>query len=303
MITLHHIKQYLPTNHYIINEALANDLIIEKIVGTIPGSTNGLTFVDHNRTDQQALVEKTESKIIVCSNAIQANEATSNKVLIKVANPKLIFSIIGNALFLPKPIWGIHPTAVIHPNAQIHPETYIGPNCFIGNCTIGKHTVLEGSNHIYDRVKIGANVIIYAGCVVGSIGYGYIRNEENFPIQFPHVGGVIIEDFAELGTNSAIDIGSLGNTIIGWGSKIDNLVHIGHNVVIGKCVYVAASTSIAGSSKIGNYANIWTGVRIADGITIGENAYIGMGSVVINNIPEKKKCFGNPARVIGSVEE
>ena len=144
------------------------------------------------------------------------------------------------------------------------------------------------------------NVLINSGCVLGSDGYGYIREKNNFPIQFPHIGGIVIEDFVDIGSNSCIDNGSLTPTIIQYGSKIDNLVHIGHNVNIGKCVFVAANSSIGGSSIIGDNSEIWMRVSIADGTIIGDNCSIGMGSVVIKNIPSNKKCFGNPARIFNS---
>jgi UDP-3-O-[3-hydroxymyristoyl] glucosamine N-acyltransferase len=298
-MTFAEVLAILPKETEIINGHLSDSVSLEKIVGTIPGAANGLTFVDHKRQDQQELAERSQSKVIICSKAIETTAALKEKILIKVKNPKFVFSKIGNALFLHRQAWGIHPSSTIHPEAIIHPDTYIGPNSYIGKVRIGQNTIIEGNAFLYDGVEIGAQVLVYAGSVIGSVGYGYVRDETGFPIQFPHVGKVIIEDFVEVGSNTTIDIGSLSNTVIGWGSKLDNLVHIGHNVVIGKCVYVAASTSIAGSSRIGDYCNIWTGVRIADGIRIGEGAYIGMGSVVISDVPERKKCFGNPARTIG----
>lgn len=298
-MTYFDIVPFLTADKEIVNEHLAGFFTFNKLVGTIPGDEEGLTFVDHKRQDQQELVEKTQSKVIICGKEIQPSNILKEKLLVKVKHPKLIFSIMGNALFIPKKVWGIHTTAVIHPEAQIHPESYIGPNSYIGKCSIGQHTTIEGNTFIYDNVHIGSNVLVYAGSVIGSTGYGYIRDQTGFPIQFPHVGRVIIENFAEIGSNTTIDIGSLSDTIVGWGTKLDNLVHIGHNVVVGKCVYVAACTSIAGSSRIGDYTSIWTGVHIADGIFVGENAYVGMGSVVISDIPKGKKCFGNPARVFG----
>jgi UDP-3-O-[3-hydroxymyristoyl] glucosamine N-acyltransferase len=298
-MNLFDLTEYLPEDAEIINDHLSTIVTFNAIVSTVPGNISGLTFVDHKRKDQQELVENSLSKIIICGPEVSLNEQLRDKILIKVKNPKLVFSIIGNALFSKKIKWGVHPSAIIDPEAVVHQNSYIGPNCYIGNVTIDENTVLEGNVFLYDGVEIGKNVIIYAGSVIGSVGFGHNRDESGFPIQFPHVGKVIIEDFAEIGSNTTIDIGSLSNTIIGWGSKLDNLVHIGHNVIIGKCVYISACTSIAGSTRIGDYSNIWTGVRIADGLRIGERSYIGMGSVVISDIPDGKKCFGNPARVIG----
>jgi glycosyltransferase involved in cell wall biosynthesis len=107
----------------------------------------------------------------------------------------------------------------------------------------------------------------------------------------------LIEDFVEIGANSCIDVGALSDTLIGSFSKIDNLVHVGHNVQIGSCVMIAALTSIAGSCYIGDYTNIWTGCSIADGVKVGISVDVGMGSVVITDIQNNKKCFGNPAKI------
>lgn len=301
---LSELLPFLPKDVTIVEGAKFNhDYTFCRLLPTAPAASDALIFIDHKRTDQQELAEKSHAKFIICSHSVELSSALEDKVLIRVAQPKFIFSVIGNALFVKKREWGIHPSSVIHPEAIIHANSYIGPNCTIGKVKISENTIIEGNNFLYDGVEIGSNVLIYAGSVIGSVGYGYVRDETGFPIQFPHVGRVIIEDFVEIGSNTTIDIGALNDTIIGWGSKLDNLVHIGHNVVIGKCVYIAACSSIAGSSKIGDYSNVWTGVRVADGIRIGKRSYIGMGSVVISDIPDNKKCFGNPARVIGSIEE
>ena len=256
---------------------------------------NQISFVDHNYKSQEELISTAKAGILVCSKNLSP-DFSYDGVLIFVEHPKLIFSIIANRLFIQRPSKGIHPSAVIHPDAQIHPDASIGAFTYVGKSIIGKDSIIYGNVHIYDNVIIGERVLIQAGCVLGADGYGYNRDENGFAIQFPHVGGIVIEDDVDLGANTCIDNGALGPTKIGYGSKLDNLVHVGHNVQIGKCVYVAALSSIAGSTKIEDMASIWTGVNIADGLRIGANSYVGIGSVVINEVPDGKKCFGNPAR-------
>lgn len=258
---------------------------------------NSLVFVDHLRKDKQELIESCKANIIICDFDIQKSESLKSKTLIRVKNPKLTFSQIGNALFVNRPSFGIHPSAVVDPSATIHEDVYIGPNAFIGpNCTIDQGTYIYAGAVLYQDIVLGKNVIIKAGAYLGGDGYGYNKDENGFPIQFPHIGSVILEDFVEVGSASCIDRGALGPTKIEFGTKIDNLVHIGHNVNIGRQVYIAAQTTIGGSSRIEDDVEIWMGVKVMDGTRIGKKASIGMGSVVIRNVKAEKKVFGNPGR-------
>ena len=301
-----------------MNNNISLDLIInflkldQEILKAFPnvllsgvGSTNlakkhELTFIDKKRDDKLILFKNSKSKVILVDESFKNIKRSKNKILLVVQDPKLSFVKIYNKFFKNPTKHYIHDTVIIHPEAKISNNVTIEANCVIGKSVIGSGTVLKSNVIIGDNIKIGMNVLINSGCVLGSDGYGYIREKNNFPIQFPHIGGIVIEDFVDIGSNSCIDNGSLTPTIIQYGSKIDNLVHIGHNVNIGKCVFVAANSSIGGSSIIGDNSEIWMRVSIADGTIIGDNCSIGMGSVVIKNIPSNKKCFGNPARIFNS---
>lgn len=268
-------------------------IIISRLVLLNDSSEGGLGFIDSSRSDKEYMLEHAKAHTIICDDSLKHTD----KRLIYVDNPKLVFSKLGNHILFKGLKHNVDKTAVIHPEAIINKPVQIGRNVTIGKCKIGSGTKIRDGARILDNTEIGKNVIIYCGAIVGETGFGYNRTVDDTLIQFPHVGGVIIEDFVEIGANSCIDRGSLGNTIIGFMSKIDNLVHIGHNVRIGNAVMVAAKTSIAGSSIIGSNTNIWTSVSVADNIEIGENCEIGIGSVVISSISNSKKCFGNPARV------
>ncbi len=289
---------FLPENNQIDGMELAGKYSFNNIRTLGEASEKSLAFVDHKRADKQDLAELTKARFIICDFDIKKSKKLQDAVLIHVDHPKLIFSIIGNALFVRRPVWGIHESAVIDPSAKIHEDVYVGPNAYIGpNCEVDSNSFIYGNTYLYKNVIVGKNVIIQAGAVLGADGYGYNRDDSGMPIQFPHVGRIVLEDFVDIGANTAIDLGALGDTHIGYGSKIDNLIHLGHNVQIGKCVYVAAQTTIGGSSRIEDHAEIWMGVSIADGTYIGKHASVGVGSVVIKDVPERKKCFGNPARV------
>lgn len=293
-INLNKILEFLDGEFKLSGEYVETSL--SGIANTILAKKNQLTFIDKNRDDKFEMLKISKASVLVVDQNFLTSEIKHSKILICVENPKLTFTKIFNKFFVKNTNYSIHHSAVIHPDAKIDKNVRIEANCTIGNSIIKSGTIIKSNVTIGDNVKIGKNVLINSGCVLGSDGYGYIRDKNQFPIQFPHIGGIVIEDFVDLGSNSSIDNGSLTPTKIGYATKIDNLVHIGHNVQIGKCVYVAANSSISGSSIIGDYSEIWIGVQISDGIKIGKRCSIGIGSVVIKNVSDNMKCFGNPAR-------
>lgn len=278
--------------HYSSSVDLRNRFVthLARLDDSIKG---GIAFIDKNRSDKEILLKKSVADLILCDATLSAD----NKRLIHVEDPRLIFTLLGNQLLSKRVVHYISETARIHPEAQIERPVYIGDNVTVGKCRIGAGTEIRSGAKLLDNTRIGQGVIIYSGAIIGETGFGYTRIQNETLEQFPHVGGVVIEDYVEIGANSCIDRGTLGDTFIGRMSKIDNLVHIGHNVQIGSAVMIAAKTSIAGSCIIGSYSNIWTSVSIANNLEIGKSCEIGMGSVVIASIPDQKKCFGNPARV------
>ncbi len=208
----------------------------------------------------------------------------------------------------------VHPSAMIDPSVILSADVGLGPFCSIGaysriakntilmanvvigrNVVIGEHSRIYPNVTVYDNTVIGRHVIIHAGCVIGSDGFGfYKKNGRNLKI--PHVGKVIIEDDVEIGANSSIDRGTLGETRIGRGTKIDNLVQIAHNVIIGENALIAAQTGIAGSTSIGSDVTMAGQVGIVGHIRIGNRVTIGAQSGVISSIEDGKTVSGYPAR-------
>ncbi|HOV16136.1 MAG TPA: UDP-3-O-(3-hydroxymyristoyl)glucosamine N-acyltransferase [Candidatus Cloacimonadota bacterium] len=211
-------------------------------------------------------------------------------------------------------VTSIHPAAVIAPDV-ILPEhckigayavieagttlgdyTIIDPFCYIGqNCRLGEHCRLYAKVTLYENTEIGNNVIIHSGCVIGADGFGYLLLEGRQQ-KIPQIGQVIINDNVEIGANTTIDRGTIGPTIIGEGTKIDNLVQIGHNCVIGKHCILCAQVGLAGSTTLGDYVCLAGQVGVADHLTIGEGAVVGAQSGVSNHLPAGGKYFGYPAR-------
>ena len=206
-----------------------------------------LTFAE--KETHFAAAEQSQAAAILVSEAF----APSKKVLIRVRNARVAMARVLPLFFPPdQQPSGIHPGAMIDASAQIDPTAHIGPDCVLGaRVRLGARSVLMGGNHvgrdcqigddvclfpnvvIYARTQIGHRVTIHAGTVIGSDGYGYVFDEGRHR-KMLQVGNVIIHDDVEIGANAAIDRGALGSTVIGQGTKIDNLVHVAHNVVIGR---------------------------------------------------------------------
>lgn len=244
-------------------------------------------------------ISRTKAEIIICApGSISGGQSHQEKCFVIVDDPKLAYVRVVRKLFVSEPSYGIHPSASIDEGAKVNVKAYVGPLTFIGKSTVGEGTIIHGNCHIYDGVTIGRNVIIHAGTVIGADGFGYSRNEKGEFEKFPHIGGVVIEDNVEIGANTCIDRGTLGTTVIKEGAKIDNLVHIAHNVIIGKHTAVIAHSQIAGSVVVGDYAWIAPSATISNVGTVGAGCYIGIGSVVIHSVADNEKVFGNPAKTI-----
>ncbi|MDD5053436.1 MAG: DapH/DapD/GlmU-related protein [Sulfuricurvum sp.] len=171
---------------------------------------------------------------------------------------------------------------------------------FSAESRIYKHDIYNcgGAFDIAEKTRIGKNVRIKPGCVIGEDGFSYERQKGGSLQRFLHYGNVVIGDDVEIGANTTIDGATFGSTIIGNGTKIDNLVHIAHNVVIGDDCLIVANVGIGGGVKIGDRCFIGLGAQIKDGISIGSDCTIGMGAVVLEDVPAGSTVVGNPARKI-----
>lgn len=255
-----------------------------------------LDWVNPLKKKKLEYILKSKAKIIICDDSIDIDEnVVGDRCIILVKNPKYNVLKILSKFFVEEIKYQIHPSAIIHPDARIAKNCSIGAFTYIGNCEVKEGTIIDGNCYIYDNVVIGKNVKIKAGVIIGGGGFGYVRNTEGHFEKFPQIGGVIIEDDVEIGSNSCIDRGALGNTIIGEGTKIDNLVQIAHNVVVGKHTAITANSTIAGSTVIGDCTWVAPSATFLDQISIGENVTVGIGSVVTKNIPDNETWIGSPA--------
>lgn len=293
--SLNDILNLLPIGYKV--EGSNNDISFDNVKPIEEANEKSLVWIKGKKENKQELVEKTLAKIIICDPNLLINKKLSKqKCFIIVSDPKLTFLRIAEHFFVHKKKYGVHVSAIIDPEAEISPNSYIGPLTYIGKSKIGENTFIDGNCFIYDDVIIGNNVRVQAGTVIGSDGYGYQRNENMVFEKFPHIGGVVIEDNVDIGSNTCIDRGALGDTIIKEGAKIDNLVHVAHNVVIGKHCAVIANAMLGGSVIIADYSWVAPSASILNQVSIGENVTVGMAAVVTKNIPDGETWAGVPAR-------
>lgn len=186
--------------------------------------------------------------------------------------------------------------AVIEEGAVLGDRVIVRPGVFIGaNTTVGDDTYLHPNVTLRERLTIGRRVIVHSGTVIGSDGYGFARDGDRH-VKIPQIGTVVVGDDVEVGANCAIDRGTVGATRIGRGTKIDNLVHVAHNVVVGEDTLLIAQVGISGSTEIGPRVTIAGQAGIGGHITIGANAVVGAQSGVTKSIPPNERWSGYPAR-------
>lgn len=234
---------------------------------------------------------------------------------IKVSNPRLAFAQVLKAFaWAPDVIPGIDGTAVVHATAQIDEGVAIGPKVIIGEgVKIGKGTVIMGGVYIgahttlgddcliypnvviRERLQIGSRVIIHAGAVIGDDGFGFVTLPSGH-VKVHHIGTVVIEDDVEIGTNTAVERGTCGSTIIGRGTKIGNLVQVGHNVKLGENCLIVAMTGISGSVIVGDRVILAGQSGIAGHLTVGDDCVVAARGLVAGDLPAGSYVSGFPAR-------
>ena len=274
-------------------------------VSSIPGARQGCLVFAEDETSLAAALASAAAAVLVGRGMASA---AANKPLLRVGQPRLAFARAAQLLRAPQPVAGIHATAVLAPGVEIGRGVSIGAHVVIdqgaavGEATvIGSGTVIGAGVHIggdcriyprvviYSGVTLGNRVIVHAGAVLGADGFGYVRDRATGEYtQFPQQGTLMIEDDVEIGANTTIDRGALDETRIGRGTKLDNLIHIGHNCSIGRDVVIAAQTGISGSSAVGD------GAILGGQVGMGDHAMVGPGVILGGQagILPKKKLLG-----------
>ena len=290
-------------------------------------SSMDLVFAEDGATADKALASGA-SAVVLAPGVAAALVVPIDIAIVEAEEPRLWFSRAARMLSRPLDPEGVHSTAIIGPLAEIGEGVTIGANFVIGQvarigdgtrieagCVIGSYVSIGDNCHVYPRVTIyqgcslGNRVVVHAGAVLGADGFGYVRDMKTGAYtQFPQQGTLLIEDDVEIGANSTVDRGALRQTRIGRGTKIDNLVHVGHNCDIGEDVILVMGTGISGSSTVGNGAVIAGQVGVGDHATIGPGVILGGQSGVFNGSKLTNKGlkpgtvhFGTPARPLQQV--
>ncbi len=249
--------------------------------GVADAAKDSLVFATDARTLAAAL--GSEAGLILVSAEIEPAAAHGDRVL-SVRDAKLAFAIVAGRLRSRRKARVIHARATVEQEEGIGEGSQIGPGTVIGpGVTVGRDCEILANVTIYAGTTLGDRVVVQAGAVLGSAGFGYVRNGATGEyVAFPQQGRLVIEDDVEIGANTTVDRGALGETRIGQGTKIDNLVHIGHNCSIGKRVVIAAQTGISGSTVVEDGAVIGGQVGIGDHAVIGGGVILGSGSGVLS---------------------
>ena len=289
---------------------------ITGVCGIREAKTGDLTFVANSKYLQ--LLESTQA-----SAAITSREVRSAPIpIIQTENPSLAFAKLASLLspdaqrhprgVSPKAAIAkgvklgrgvaIQPFAVVEEGARIGDRTVIYAGCYVGrNARVGNDCLIYPNVSIRERVEIGHRVIIHSGTVIGSDGFGFATVKGTHH-KIPQVGSVVIEDDVEIGAGVTIDRARFGKTVVGKGTKIDNLVQIAHNVVLGSNCIVVAQTGISGSTTLGNNVVLAGQSGIVGHITIGDNVMVGAQSGVTKSIPPNSSVWGYPAKPLAKAK-
>ncbi len=285
---------------------------IVRITAVEEATPGALTFATEERFLNAAL-RSTAAAILVASNLAQA--AGNERPLIVVDNVRAALAVLLERLRPPRPRGPFrHASAVVEPSARVGDRVYLGAHAYVGadahlgdDCIIGvgayvgagavlgEKTWLHAHAHVMDGCVVGKCVVLHAGCVIGSEGFGWAFLDDRLE-RIPQTGNVVLGDFVEIGANSCVDRAQTGSTSIGEGTKVDNLVQIGHNCRIGRHCVFAALTGLAGSTTIGDNVKVGGQVGFKGHITVGSGVTIAGQTGVWGNVPDGTVLSGMPGR-------
>jgi UDP-3-O-[3-hydroxymyristoyl] glucosamine N-acyltransferase len=289
------------------------ELLLEGVAPLQTAAPTQVSFLD-NRRYASALDQTSAGAVIVHPD--MASRVPAGTVAVQTIEPYAAWARVA-ALFYPVPpvCPGIHPAAIVAEGARVDPSAEvgplsvieagaeIGPGCRIGPCAvIGSGVVVGrdcriGAHASLSHAVLGARVYVYPGARIGQEGFGFASTTDGF-LSVPQLGRVILEDDVEVGANSTIDRGSSRDTVIGAGSRLDNLVQIGHNVILGRCCVIVAQVGISGSTVLEDFVSVGGQAAMAGHLRIGQGAEIGAQAGVISDIVPGAKVLGSPAQPI-----
>ena len=305
--TVESLLQHLDDSNYSIDgqKSKLKSKSIKNVSSLYSGTPDDVSFCQTDDIDRGILsISRSNAGVILCRKDLEGQvypKQKKDQLLVFVQNPRLEFTRIAKKINRIQPKLGISSSSVIADSAKIGKDCYIGDHVVIGeDCIIGDNTKIESKANL-QNCTIGNDCIIQPNTTIGSDGFAFERDTDTLELEkFPHYGKVIVEDDVEIYANCSIARGSLSDTVIGQGTKIDALCHVAHNVSIGKNTELTAGTIIGGSTTIGN--NCWLGLNstVKNKLKIGNKVIVGSGSSVINDIEDEDIVAGVPAKSIKS---
>jgi UDP-3-O-[3-hydroxymyristoyl] glucosamine N-acyltransferase len=285
------------------------DIVLRGVAGIREAQAGDITFIANSRYD--GYLQETQASAVICSR----DPRQARVPLLQVDNPYLAFQQVVKLMRpeLYQPLPGVHATAVVSPAAQVGEGASIGaycvveagarvgartvlmPGCYVGvQASIGDDSLLYPRVTIREECVIGSRCILHPGVVVGADGFGFAFDAGRFH-KVPQVGNVIVGDDVEIGANTTIDRATTDATRIGDGTKIDNLVQIGHNVVTGKHCIIVAQVGISGSTRLEDYVTLGGQAGVVGHVVLGQGSQVGAQTGITKSLPPNSKVFGTPA--------
>jgi UDP-3-O-[3-hydroxymyristoyl] glucosamine N-acyltransferase LpxD len=276
----------------------------EKMIKNISSITNAkpddLSFCSCEGDKAVELVSQSKAGVILCKKNLRGLVHPRQRVqLIFLDNPRYVFVNLANKIFeKQKSMTWISPSAVISQTAKIGTRCYVGEYTVIGDgCKIGNDTIIYDKVTLVKDCIVGDRCVIHSGVTLGDDGFAFERDKKELH-RFPHFGKVLIGDDVEICANSHVAKGSLSDTVIGNGTKVDSLVHISHNVFVGKNCEITAGSVIGGSAEVGDSTWIGLNATLKDHVKVGNNVIVASGASVIHDVPSQDIVAGVPAKSI-----
>jgi UDP-3-O-[3-hydroxymyristoyl] glucosamine N-acyltransferase len=274
---------------------IGNDIVIYGPANIENLQNNSLIYIEDYRDYERINFSKYDEVLILTNALLKESDKYS---FIQIDKPSIALIKIVEKYFTISIENQIHSKAIIEEGAKIGKNVLISSGCYVGSdVRIGDNSIVWDNTIIKGKTTIGNNCVIKSNSTIGSDIFNFILDEEQW-IQFPQIGEILIEDDVWIGASTTIEKGTIGNTIIKKGVRIDDLVQIGSNCNIGEKTVIAAGSILSRDVKIGKQSWIAPNVSIRDRIIIADNVMVGIGSVVINNISEGSTVVGNPAKLI-----
>lgn len=302
MITIKEIMYFLKESNIMYTYSGDENLTIKSYAPLYKLGKYHISWIKDN-SKLNIIVGKSLKDTLIISKELDISHFKDGNFIFCQDPKQVFFTILNHYFKVESKVPTIHSDSVVE-TSNIGKDVSIGHNCYIGpDVVIGDNVEIKNNVSIEGKVVINKNTLIHSGVILGTDGFGYFLNNKCKNEKVPHFGGIIIGENVEIGANTCIDRGTLDDTKIGNDVKINNLCHIGHNVIIEDNVMISALCNIAGSVLVKKNAYIAPAATILNQLTIGENSLVGSGAVVVKNVEKHVVVVGVPGKFIRKMED